>query len=126
MIAAREQIAAHVEAIADNYPEDVFPSDGTSRDAISGTAMRHAYRNAARSVREDWPGPDGNCIPKLAGLAEVAGLAGVSRTRAGQLANHPDFPEPVQRLAMGPVWLEADVQAFLDTPRKPGRKPAST
>ena len=47
-------------------------------------------------------------FPMLAGLAEVAGLAGVSRSRAGQLAAHPDFPEPVQRLAMGPVWLEAD------------------
>lgn len=65
-------------------------------------------------------------FPVLAGLAEVASLAGVSRTRAGQLANHPDFPEPVQRLAMGPVWLEADVQKFLDTERKPGRRPKET
>ena len=62
-------------------------------------------------------------IPKLAGLAEVAGLAGVSRTRAGQLAAHPDFPEPVDRLAMGPVWLESDVKKFLATPRKAGRRP---
>ena len=62
-------------------------------------------------------------FPKLAGLAEVAGLAGVSRTRAGQLAAHPDFPEPVQRLAMGPVWLESDVTKFIAAPRKPGRKP---
>lgn len=62
-------------------------------------------------------------IPKLAGLAEIAGLAGVSRQRAGQLAAHPDFPEPVDRLAMGPVWLESDVKAFLATPRKPGRRP---
>lgn len=62
-------------------------------------------------------------IPKLAGLAEVASLAGVSRTRAGQLAAHPDFPEPVARLAMGPVWREDDVKAFLATPRKAGRKP---
>jgi hypothetical protein len=42
----REQIAAHVEAIAENYPEDVFPADGTSRDAIGGTAM-------ARELREE-------------------------------------------------------------------------
>lgn len=35
---------------------------------------------------------------EFAGLAEVAGLARVSRSRAGQLAAHPDFPEPVQRL----------------------------
>ena len=62
-------------------------------------------------------------IPKLAGLAEVASLAGVSRQRAGQLANHPDFPKPVDRLAMGPVWREADVTKFLATPRKPGRRP---
>jgi predicted DNA-binding transcriptional regulator AlpA len=62
-------------------------------------------------------------FPKLAGLAEVAGLAGVSRQRAGQLANHPDFPKPVDRLAMGPVWREKDVQAFLSTPRKAGRRP---
>ena len=62
-------------------------------------------------------------IPKLAGLAEVASLAGVSRTRAGQLAAHPDFPAPVDRLAMGPVWLESDVKKFLATPRKAGRRP---
>lgn len=62
-------------------------------------------------------------FPKLAGLAEIAGLAGVSRQRAGQLAAHPDFPEPVARLAMGPVWREADVKKFLATPRKPGRRP---
>lgn len=48
----RERIAAAVEAIAANYPEDVFPPDSDSRDAIGGTAMRHAYRNAARVIRE--------------------------------------------------------------------------
>ena len=64
-----------------------------------------------------------NKFPPLAGLAEVASLAGVSRTRAGQLAAHPQFPEPVQRLAMGPVWLESDVTKFIAAPRKPGRKP---
>lgn len=61
-------------------------------------------------------------FPKLAGLAEVASLAGVSRQRAAQLAAHPDFPEPVQRLAMGPVWRESDVVKFLAVPRKPGRR----
>jgi len=68
-------------------------------------------------------------IPKLAGLAEVAALlaarsgkAKVSRSYAGQVASRPDFPAPVQVLAMGPVWLEADVVKFIDTPRAPGRK----
>jgi len=61
----------------------------------------------------------------LAGLAEVASLAGVTRQRAWQHTQHPDFPQPVDRLAMGPVWRESDVQAFLDTPRKAGRRPKS-
>ena len=62
-------------------------------------------------------------FPKLAGLAEIAGRASVSRQRAAQLAGHPDFPKPVDRLAMGPVWREADVTKFLATERKPGRRP---
>ena len=62
-------------------------------------------------------------FPKLAGLAEIAELHGVSRQRATQLTRHPDFPKPVARLAMGPVWREAEVIEFRDTPRKPGRRP---
>jgi hypothetical protein len=62
-------------------------------------------------------------FPKLAGLAEIAGLWGVTRQRAAQIAAHPDFPKPVDRLAMGPVWRESDVRKFHSTPRKPGRKP---
>ena len=68
-------------------------------------------------------------VPKLAGLAEVAALLAVrsrsgkvSRSYAGQVAKHPEFPAPVQVLAMGPVWLEADVVKFIETPRAPGRK----
>jgi len=68
-------------------------------------------------------------VPRLAGLAEVAALlaarsgkAKVSRSYAGQVARHPEFPAPVQVLAMGPVWIEADVVKFIETPRAPGRK----
>lgn len=61
-------------------------------------------------------------LPRLAGLAEVASLAGKSRKRAWQLTQGRAFPQPVQVLAMGPVWLEADVVAFLAQPRTSGRK----
>jgi hypothetical protein len=44
-----------MNTLAENYPEDVFTPTGTSKDAIGGTAMRHAYRNAARTIREDRP-----------------------------------------------------------------------
>lgn len=45
--AGREQVAAELTASAEHYPPDVFPPDSTSRDAISGTAMRIAYTTAA-------------------------------------------------------------------------------
>ncbi len=61
-------------------------------------------------------------FPRLAGLAEVASLAGKSRKRAWQLTHGKTFPEPVQVLAMGPVWLEADVVTFLARARTPGRQ----
>lgn len=61
-------------------------------------------------------------IPRLAGVAEVAALAKRSRARAGQITKLPGFPQPVQELAMGPVWIEAEVIEFLAVPRKPGRK----
>jgi len=48
----RERIAATLEALAGYYPEDVFPPGSDSRDSVSGAAMRHAYLNAARSIRE--------------------------------------------------------------------------
>jgi hypothetical protein len=59
-------------------------------------------------------------IPRLAGLAEVATILSVTRQRAGQITQTRRFPDPLQRLAMGPVWLESDVLAYRDTER-PGQ-----
>jgi len=60
-------------------------------------------------------------IPRLAGVAEIAALAGVSPQRADQLTKHPKFPAPVQELAQGRIWVEDEVKAFLATPRPAGR-----
>jgi hypothetical protein len=49
--AGREDAARDLLAYAQNYPESVFPPDSDSRDAIGGTAMRHAYRNASEIAR---------------------------------------------------------------------------
>ena len=50
---AREQIADQLFAYSANYPEDVFPASSDVRDAIAGTAMRHAYVYASRMAREE-------------------------------------------------------------------------
>ena len=60
-------------------------------------------------------GPDG--VPYDGACAAQSSLK-----RAWQHTQHPTFPKSVDVLAMGPVWREADVQKFIETPRVPGRK----
>lgn len=50
--AERERLAARMDDLAAYYPESVWPPDSDVRDSIGATAMRHAYRNAAREIRE--------------------------------------------------------------------------
>lgn len=58
----------------------------------------------------------------LMGTKEIGDLLGVSRQRAQQLAQKPDFPEPQARLAAGPIWLREDVERWA---REAGRLPDS-
>lgn len=46
------------------------------------------------------------------GVAEVAKFLGVSRQRVNQLSHGADFPEPVARLAAGPVWHTGDIERW--------------
>ncbi len=65
-------------------------------------------------------------FPDVVGVSEAAALLGVSRQRLDQLTARDDFPEPMVRLAAGPIWLRWSIEAFLRRwPRKPGR-PART
>lgn len=48
-------------------------------------------------------------MAELVGAAEIQLLLGVGRQRAYQLAQYPDFPEPVARLKAGAIWRREDV-----------------
>lgn len=48
----------------------------------------------------------------LMGIAEIADLLGVSRTRVHQLRKESALPDPYDSLAMGPVWLREDVERW--------------
>ena len=60
---------------------------------------------------------------KLAGLAEVAELLGVSKRTATRYTLRDDFPEPAARLRAGPIWVEEDILAWArSSPQpRPGR-----
>jgi predicted DNA-binding transcriptional regulator AlpA len=48
----------------------------------------------------------------LVGVAEIAAMLSVTRTRIGQLAKSSSFPEPIARLAAGPVWRRSDIELW--------------
>lgn len=65
----------------------------------------------------------GRLIPELVGVQEVAGIlnydgrtvSALERRRAARAkatGQGTDFPEPIQRLAMGPVWVRADIEEY--------------
>lgn len=63
---------------------------------------------------------------KLAGVAEIVELLGVSKQTVINYTKRDDFPEPVDRLAAGPVWRRIDVERWARKYRptiKPGRPP---
>lgn len=61
-------------------------------------------------------------FPTLLGVAELAGLLGVSKQRASELARTETFPRPLFTLASGPVWVEPAVLRFVQSwDRRPGR-----
>lgn len=50
---------------------------------------------------------------QLAGISEIAERLGVSRQRAQQLSAREDFPKPITRLKSGPVWDQAEIEAWI-------------
>lgn len=58
----------------------------------------------------------------LVGIAEIAEMAGVTRQRAHQLSERPDFPQPVAEPRSGKVFTLGSVQRWLaGWERKTGR-----
>jgi hypothetical protein len=48
----------------------------------------------------------------LMGFSEIADLLDVPKRTAARYAKRPDFPEPVRRLAAGPIWVRRDVERW--------------
>lgn len=63
----------------------------------------------------------------LVTLADIARKLGVTRQRAHQVAQKPDFPQIFAATSAGRLWHEADVDRFItDWGRQPGRPKKET
>lgn len=55
----------------------------------------------------------------IVGVKEVAQMLGISRQRVNVIVqSHPDFPEPIAKLAAGRVWQRRDI---VEWAKKTGR-----
>ena len=51
-------------------------------------------------------------LMRLAGRTELAEMLGVSRQRARQLTERPDFPAPIAVLRRRPIWRVEDLEKW--------------
>lgn len=141
---------ATAEAIAEGLPGfSILQHDGdtntlTVRFDVEAPTLRAATDEALRAVREVGAGRpvavdvkpladrirelEHPAAQELIGLAEIAEILGVSKQRAKELADtYPDFPAPIARPAMGPIYLRPSVVAFEQRwPRKRTGRPRRT
>jgi predicted DNA-binding transcriptional regulator AlpA len=63
----------------------------------------------------------------LVGIAEIADMFGVARNTAWRWSRRARFPEPLARLASGPVWRREEIEAWgaEQLPLRTGRPPKS-
>jgi hypothetical protein len=61
----------------------------------------------------------------LWGLAEIAAAYRISKTAAAKWQHHADFPKPLARLAMGPVWDADEVRRWKAGRPHNGRQPTT-
>jgi hypothetical protein len=96
--AAPAEVGATLNALADVLGAD----HGCVPTAVTvETPRARRKRLGAASRRRD-----------LLGVSEIAALFGVVRQCAHRSTQLASFPEPLTRLATGPVWLRGDVEQW--------------
>jgi hypothetical protein len=79
---------------------------GSTRDACL-EALRDAVDTDAFSLIVE-------VLPRLAGVAEAAHVMEWDKRRVVTYATRGNFPQPVQSLASGRVWLREDIERFAE------------
>lgn len=147
-LARFDALLASLHAVVSGRPVEGPPRYGVrlsveaeSPEAAITTGVDHVRAAATEAGLPDWPVVHVDCmtedeldrsieqppVPELVGVSEIARLlaedgAAVTRQRASAITRRGDFPEPVARLASGPVWTRDSVRNFVESwERKPGR-----
>jgi predicted DNA-binding transcriptional regulator AlpA len=57
-------------------------------------------------------------IPRLCGVSEAAEILGIKKQNIVNARKKAGFPEPIQTLSCGPIWLESDVIEYSHIQKK--------
>lgn len=57
-------------------------------------------------------------IPDLVGHKEVCDMLGWSKQQITVYISRGKFPEPIQRLASGPIWTKKQIEDFAELRKK--------
>ena len=87
---------------------------GSSRERCLGALRRGIERRLAQAGEGAGLTLVVDVIPRLAGVAEAAQVMGWDKRRVVTYIDRGRFPEPIQSLASGRVWVRAEVEAFAE------------
>jgi hypothetical protein len=135
-----ETLAGHHPSIGHapngNLAVQITTEAGTARQALAAAMRTVTEAAAASGLPQTVSGVElvteeelerrlqKPAVPELVGVAELAQLWGVNRSRAGQYTQMPGFPAPVAILRAGPVFVLEQVQRWkADRGLKAGRPP---
>ncbi len=82
------------------------------RQAIRSEEPLHNIADTPRMFKPTRPLVPVAAFDCLVGTAEISRMLGVSRQRVLQIAGDVAFPEPCEVLAMGKIWVTADVATW--------------
>jgi hypothetical protein len=100
-------------------------ASGTTKERCLAGLRRALERSIPAEARRDPVTVVVETLPMLAGVAEAADVLGWDKRRIVTYIDRGAFPEPVQALASGRLWLRDDVEAYAADwrARHPRRKP---
>ena len=96
--------------------------NGASRERCVAALRRSVDRALAASGRTGPVVLLVEAVPVLAGVAEAAEVMGWDKRRVITYIDRGRFPEPVQTLASGRVWLRSDVEEYREAWRARQRR----
>ena len=98
--------------VAHTLSDPLIKATGSSRERCLANLQRAVRPAIGRSQARQPLTLVVEVLPVLAGVAEAADVMGWDKRRVITYIDRGRFPEPIQSLASGRVWVRSDVESF--------------